>query len=69
MMAAEEQTTTPAGTEWNYRRDADRWRAVDTLLRDPLWSLLSDEAIASIAEASPDMVKDQRRAIGSGALP
>jgi hypothetical protein len=67
MMAAEEQTTTPAATEWTYRSDADRRRAVDALLRDPLWSLLPDEAIASIAEASPDMVSDRRRAIGSAA--
>jgi hypothetical protein len=42
--------------------------AVDALLRDPLWSLLSDEAIAGIAEANPDMVRDHRRAIGSAAV-
>ena len=57
MMAAEEQTTTPPATEWTYRSDADRRRAVDALLRDPLWSLLADEAIASIAEVSPDVVR------------
>ena len=38
MMAAEEQTTIPPATEWTYRSDADRRRAVDALLRDPLWS-------------------------------
>ena len=68
MMAAEEQTTTPAATEWTNCSDADRRRAVDALLRDPLWSLLPDEAIASIAEVSPDVVSDRRRAIGSVAL-
>ena len=36
-------------------------------MRDPLWSLLSDEAIAGIAEASPDLVRDRRRAMGSAA--
>jgi len=65
MMAAEEQTTTAAPTEWTYRSDADMRRAVDAPLHDPLWSLLADEAIASIAEASPDMVRERRRAIGS----
>jgi hypothetical protein len=35
------------------------------LLRDPLWSLLGDEAIASIAEVSTGMVRDQRRVIES----
>jgi hypothetical protein len=45
----------------------DRRRAVDALLGDPLWSLLSDEAIASSAEASPDLVRDRRRAMGSAA--
>jgi hypothetical protein len=34
-------------------------------LRDPLWSLLGDEAIASIAEASQYMVRERRRAFGS----
>jgi hypothetical protein len=63
MMAAEEQTTTAPATEWAYRSDAGRRRAVDALLRDPLWSLLGDEAIASIAEASTEVVRDQRRAI------
>jgi hypothetical protein len=67
-MAAEEQTTTSPATEWMYRSDADRRRAVDAPLRDPLWSLLADEAIASIAEAGPDMVRDHRRAIGSVAI-
>jgi hypothetical protein len=67
MMAAEEQTTTPPATKWTYRSDADQQRAVDALLRDPLWSLLGDEAIASIAEASPDAVRDHRRAIGNAA--
>ena len=65
MMAAEEQTTTAPATEWAYRSDADRRRAVDALLRDPLWSLLGDETIASIAEASTEVVRDQRRVIGS----
>jgi hypothetical protein len=65
MMAAEEQTTTAPATEWAYRNDADRRCAVDALLRDPLWSLLGDEAVASIAEASTEVVRDQRRAIGS----
>jgi hypothetical protein len=69
MKAAEEQTTPPAATEWAYRSDADGRRAVDALLRDPLWSLLSDEAIASITEASSDMVRERRRAIGSVAPP
>jgi hypothetical protein len=68
MMAAEEQTTTAPATEWAYRSDADRRRAVDALLRDPLWSLLGDEAIASIAEAITEVVREQRRAIGSVAL-
>jgi hypothetical protein len=54
MMAAEEQTTIPATAEWTSRSDAARHRAVDMLLRDPLWSLLADEAIANIAETSPD---------------
>ena len=67
MMAAEEHTTIPPATEWTYRSDADQQRAVDALLRDPLWSLLGDEAIASIAEASPDLVRDRRRAIGNSA--
>ena len=67
MMAAEEQTTTPPATEGTYRSDADTRRAVDALLRDPRGSLLGDEAIASIAEASPDMVRDHRRTIGSAA--
>jgi hypothetical protein len=69
MMAADEQTTTPAAAESVYRSDADTRRAVDALLRDPLWSLLADEAIAGIAEASPDMVRERRRAIGSVAPP
>jgi hypothetical protein len=68
MKAAEEQTMTPAATEWAYRSDADRQRAVDALLRDPLWSLLSDEAITSITEASSDMVREYRRVIGSAAV-
>jgi hypothetical protein len=67
MMAAEEQTTTPLTTKWTYRSGANRRRAVDALLRDPLWSLLDDEAIASIAEASPGVVRDPRRTIGSAA--
>ena len=60
-MAADGQTTISPATEWTYRSDADRQRAVEMLLRDPLWSLLDDEAIASIAEVSPDMVRDHRR--------
>jgi hypothetical protein len=64
MMAGEEHTTIPPATEWTYRSDADQQRAVDALLRDPLWSLLGDEAIASIAEAGPDLVSDKRLAIG-----
>ena len=54
MMAADEQTTIPATAEWTSRSDAERHHAVDMLLRDPLWSLLADEAIANIAETSPD---------------
>jgi hypothetical protein len=65
MMAADEQTTTAPATEWAFRSDADRRPAVDALLRDPLWSLLGDEAVASIAEASTEVVRDQRRTIGS----
>ena len=65
MMAAEQQTMTPAAAEWTYRSDAERHRAVDMLLRDPLWSLLDDEAIASIAEVSPDVVRDHRRTTGN----
>ena len=65
MMAAEEQTALAPATEWTYRSDAARRRAVDALLRDPLWSLLGDEAIASIAETSTEVVRDQRRAIRS----
>jgi hypothetical protein len=68
MMAAEEHTTIPPATERTYRNDADERRAVDALLRDPLWSLLDDEAIASIAEARLDMVRDRRRTIGSVAV-
>ena len=68
MMAAEEQTTTASATEWTYRSDADKRRAVDALLRDPLWSLLSDEALASIAEASTDMVRERRRAISAASM-
>jgi len=68
-MAAEEQTTTSPAMEWTYRSDAEMQRAVDVLLRGPLWSLLADEAIASIAEASPDMVRERRRAIGGVAPP
>jgi len=67
MMAAEEQTTTSPVTEWAYRDVSERRCAIDALLRDPLWSLLADEAIASIAEASPAMVRERRRAIGSAA--
>ena len=63
-VAAKEQTTTSPATEWTYRGDAERRCAVDRLLRDPLWSLLADEAIASIAEASPAMVRERRRTIG-----
>jgi hypothetical protein len=51
MMAAEEQTTTAPATEWTHCSDADKRRAID-------------EVIASIAEISPDVVRDQRRAIG-----
>ena len=69
MMAAEEQTTTSPATEWTYRSDAERRCAVDALLRDPLWSLLADEALASIAEVSLDMVRERRRAIGRVAPP
>jgi len=39
-------------------------RAVDALLRDPLWSLLADEAIASIVEVSPGEVRAHRRTVG-----
>jgi hypothetical protein len=69
MMAAIEQTTTPAVAEWTNRSDADRQRAIDALLGDRLWSLLADEAIASIAETSADMVGERRRVIGSVAPP
>jgi hypothetical protein len=69
MMAAVEQTTTPAVAEWTNRCDANKRRAVDALLGDPLWSLLADEAIAGIAEASLDMVGERRRVIGSVAPP
>src|ERR1700760_2496558 len=62
-MAADGQTTILPATEWTYRRDGDRPRAVEMLLRDPLWSLLDDEAIASIAEVSPDVVRDHRRTL------
>ena len=68
MMAAEEQTTTSPAPERIYRNDAEERRAVDALLRDPLWSLLDDEAIASIAEARLDMVRDRRRTTGSVAV-
>jgi|KBSSwiStaDraftv2_1062776.scaffolds.fasta_scaffold5075446_2 hypothetical protein len=67
MMAADEQTTIPATAEWTSRSDAERHHAVDMLLRDPLWSLLADEAIANIAETSPDVVRDHRRALGNTA--
>ena len=68
MMAAEEQTTIPATVEWTSRSDAARHRAVEMLVRDPLWSLLADEAIANIAETSPDIVREHRRALGNTAL-
>jgi hypothetical protein len=64
MMAAEQQTMTPAAAEWTYRSHAERHRAVDMLLRDPLWSLLDDEAMASIAEVRPSVVRDHRRMVG-----
>ena len=67
MMAALEQTTTPLATEWTYRSDADRWRGRCAVARSVM-VLLSDEAIAGIAEANPDMVRDHRRAIGSAAV-
>jgi hypothetical protein len=68
MMAAEEQTMTSPATERAHRSDADRRRAVDALLRDPLWSLLTDEAIASIAETSPGVVRDRRAILNVASL-
>jgi hypothetical protein len=38
--------------------------AVRSICCCPLWSLLDDEAIASIAEVSPNVVRDHRRMVG-----
>ena len=68
MMAAEQQITTAPAAEWTYGSDAAARREIDALLHDPLWSLLGDEAIASIAKTSPDVIRDERRALRASGL-
>lgn len=45
------------------RTNADKRRAVDTLLRDPKWSTWSNGKIARHCEVTPQFVGDRRRAL------